>query len=126
MLDWVFNLYDADRDGYISRQELTILIKAVNDLLGPGSLSQEVLETIEAKVNSLLNVSPLPLFYNVGLTCSCVIRSRIWPPRCDKCTVALNGQVKLGGLVGKELVYVWGARRAYYYCSSLKLIHSNK
>ncbi len=60
MLDWVFDLYDADQDGFISRQELTILIKAVNDLL--DSLSQEVLETIEAKVNSLLNVSPMTLF----------------------------------------------------------------
>ncbi len=62
MLDWVFNLYDADRGGFISRQELTVLIKAANDLLGPGSLTQEVLETIEAKVNFLLNVSQMTFF----------------------------------------------------------------
>ncbi len=104
MLDWVFNLYDADRDGFISRQELTILIKAVNDLLGPGSLSQEVLETIEAKVNSLLNVSPMTLFVKCG--CGCLCRCRVWPLRRDESAAILNGQVRCDGLVGQNRVYM--------------------
>lgn len=33
-LDWIFNLYDLDRDGRISRSELLEILSAVYALLG--------------------------------------------------------------------------------------------
>ncbi|VDK40458.1 unnamed protein product [Taenia asiatica] len=55
VLNWVFDLYDFDRNGYISRQELTALIRAVHDLLGASHGSKESMEDIDEKVNWMFN-----------------------------------------------------------------------
>lgn len=59
MLNWVFDLYDFDKDGYISRQELTALIRAVHDLLGASHGSRESVEDVDEKVNWMFNVRRL-------------------------------------------------------------------
>ncbi|KAH9283772.1 Kv channel-interacting protein 4 [Echinococcus granulosus] len=55
ILNWVFDLYDFDKDGYISRQELTALIRAVHNLLGAPHGSRGSVEDIDEKVNWMFN-----------------------------------------------------------------------
>nr|CDS32515.2 Kv channel interacting protein 4 [Hymenolepis microstoma] len=55
VLNWVFDLYDYDKDGYITRQELVVLIRAVNDLLGPSHNFKELVENVDTKANWMLN-----------------------------------------------------------------------
>ncbi|KAM7538323.1 hypothetical protein Aperf_G00000069647 [Anoplocephala perfoliata] len=55
ILNWIFDLYDVNKDGYISRQELVILIRAVNDLLGPAHNAKELMESVDEKANWMLN-----------------------------------------------------------------------
>ncbi|KPM04925.1 hypothetical protein QR98_0033800 [Sarcoptes scabiei] len=37
-LNWIFNLYDIDRDGYISKNELFLLTNAIYELLGDHAI----------------------------------------------------------------------------------------
>ncbi|KAM3174670.1 hypothetical protein ACTXT7_010072 [Hymenolepis weldensis] len=63
ILNWVFDLYDYDKDGYISRQELVVLIRAVNDLLGPTQNIKELMENVDEKANRMLNILRPPNKY---------------------------------------------------------------
>ena len=56
MLNWVFDLYDLDKDGYISRQELVSLTRAVHDLLGPAHTFWGSVEDADEKANWMLDV----------------------------------------------------------------------
>lgn len=60
-MNWIFDLYDVGKDGYISRQELVVLIRAVNDLLGPTQNIKELIENVDEKANWMLNVKYRPL-----------------------------------------------------------------
>lgn len=33
-LHWIFNLYDIDGDGFISKNEMQIIVSAIYDMLG--------------------------------------------------------------------------------------------
>lgn len=56
-LNWTFQLYDVNRDGYISKEEMKEVITAVHELMGriPEGCKEENL--IKEKVESLFKVS---------------------------------------------------------------------
>lgn len=57
-LRWVFNLYDTDQDGYLSRNDLSNIVTAVYNLI--GSRPSVDRNTIDDKVLYMLSVSALP------------------------------------------------------------------
>jgi Ca2+-binding EF-hand superfamily protein len=56
-LRWVFTLYDQDRDGLISREEMEDVVGSVFDLMGrTGETAQEE-EIISERVDRIFEVS---------------------------------------------------------------------
>lgn len=57
-LQWTFQLYDINGDGYITRDEMTDIVTAIYELMGrhPDSTGPEV-EKIKDKVDTIFQVS---------------------------------------------------------------------
>ena len=62
-LDWIFNLYDLDRDGRISRAEMLEILSAVYALLGEHTDPPITDQSIVQHLDVVFQVSfSLPLF----------------------------------------------------------------
>lgn len=60
-LEWTFQLYDVNNDGFITKEEMTEVITAVYELMGKISGCKEE-NQIKAKVESMFKVNTEPLF----------------------------------------------------------------
>ncbi|KAJ8266239.1 hypothetical protein GJAV_G00128140 [Gymnothorax javanicus] len=51
-LQWTFNLYDINRDGYISKEEMTLIVSAIYDMMGkytyPALKGDDPLQHVDA------------------------------------------------------------------------------
>lgn len=66
-LEWTFQLYDVNGDGYISKEEMTEVMTSVYELMGKISEGCKEESQIKAKVESMFKVClwlyPLKPFY---------------------------------------------------------------
>lgn len=53
-LHWVFELYDQDKDGFVSKNELATMITAIYDMMGAKTTPAIDQYTVEQHVNSIL------------------------------------------------------------------------
>ncbi|XP_067935908.1 Kv channel-interacting protein 4-like isoform X2 [Watersipora subatra] len=53
-LQWVFNLYDQNRDGFVSRTELATMITAIYDMMGAKTVPPIDKFTVEKHVNDII------------------------------------------------------------------------
>ena len=58
-LRWTFSLYDQDRDGFISREEMEDVVGSVFDLMGRTGDPAAEEEIINERVNFIFEVSYL-------------------------------------------------------------------
>ncbi|VDP90369.1 unnamed protein product [Echinostoma caproni] len=58
-IDWIFELYDLNGDGYITRAEVHEVATAIFDLLRPKSETCRELNTVEERVNTMMETYDL-------------------------------------------------------------------
>lgn len=56
-LEWTFQLYDVNNDGFITKEEMTEVITAVYELMGKISEGCKEENQIKAKVESMFKVN---------------------------------------------------------------------
>lgn len=56
-LEWTFQLYDVNNDGFITKEEMTEVITAVYELMGKISEGCKEVNQIKAKVESMFKVN---------------------------------------------------------------------
>lgn len=64
-LKWTFSLYDINKDGTISREEMTMIVTAVYELMGKFAEQMMQDNTVTNKVDSLFQVSVVIVEVNV-------------------------------------------------------------
>lgn len=61
-LEWTFQLYDVNGDGFISREEMTEVMTSVYELMGKVSEGCKEETQIKAKVENLFKVQKFKIF----------------------------------------------------------------
>ncbi|KAF5406465.1 Guanylyl cyclase-activating protein 2 [Paragonimus heterotremus] len=65
-IDWIFSLYDLNGDGYISRVEVNEVATAIFDLVRVRSENSRDLQTIEERVNTMMELFTHPQTYDLN------------------------------------------------------------
>lgn len=66
-LKWTFSLYDINKDGTISRDEMTMIVTAVYELMGKFAEQMMQDNTVSKKVDSLFQVR-IPSYNSLSLS----------------------------------------------------------
>lgn len=84
-LEWTFQLYDVNNDGFITKEEMTEVITAVYELMGKISEGCKEENQIKAKVESMFKVNTKKKKY-----CLFCLYLTLTFCYCEKCTFILN------------------------------------
>lgn len=68
-LEWTFQLYDVNNDGFITKEEMTEVITAVYELMGKISEGCKEENQIKAKVESMFKVNTRNCLFCFVLLC---------------------------------------------------------
>lgn len=106
-LAWCFNLYDINADGYITRDEMHTVVRAVYEMLGGGSISYaDMSPAARDAEQALIGQHVERVFHKMDLNCDGVVTKEEFVATCLRVST-------LQSVVGTRFV-AWNLSDFYY------------
>ncbi|KAF0039731.1 hypothetical protein F2P81_007966 [Scophthalmus maximus] len=75
-LQWTFNLYDINRDGYINKEEMTDIVRAIYDMMGKYTYPVLKNDAPKQHVDAFFQITHTVSLYFTGFQCPLVARRK--------------------------------------------------